>query len=199
MASLHFRYVFPKSHAEVYAEYGVGDNAYNIRDLTLDPAHSAAFTIGFKKLKELADHKWLDMSAEITRMAEQVGYLVRSSGNWYQYQGGYTNQSRIIGAGVGSGNDVQTFKITHIDGFRKIGVILQSIQHDPTAIAGGLNTLGLRDVAWKDMCFGLLGQYRYQKFIAGAEFQLVSSKNYAWDTGNNRSNFYGLLNISYIW
>ncbi len=197
--SVHFRYVFPKAHAEIYSEYGIHDNSYNIRDFTLDPQHAAAYTIGFKKLKELPDNKWLDIAGELTRMSEQVDYTVRTSGNWYLYQGGFTNQNRIIGAGVGSGNNVQTFRITHIDGFKKIGFSFQSIQHDPTAIVGGLYTLGLRTIKWNDISYGLIGQYRYKQFIINGELQMVHSKNYSWEKDKNLSNFYGLINLSYIW
>ncbi len=199
IASVNFRFVFPKAHSEVYSEYGVHDNAYNIRDLTIDPQHAAAFTIGFKKLKKLQGNQWLDISAEITHMAQQADYLVRSSGDWYQYQGGYTNQSRIIGAGVGSGNNVQTFTITHISGFEKLGLMLQTLQHEPMALGGNLNTLGLRETKWKDFSLGLFGQHRIKKFIFDGRFQFVNSSNYIWEKNKNRFNFYGLLNFSYIW
>lgn len=199
IASVHARYLFAKSHAEVYFEYGVNDNAYNLRDLSIDPQHSAAYTMGFKKLKPLSGGKWLDISGEITRMAEQVDYLVRTAGDWYLYQGSYTNQNRIIGAGIGTGNNAQTLRIMHIDGFKKIGGIVQAVQHRPTQIVGGLSNLGIRDERWNDIALGLIAQCRYKRLIVGGEWMLVHSSNYIWEQGNKSFNFYGLLNISYIW
>jgi hypothetical protein len=197
IASVSARYVLPKSHAEVYAEFGAHDNAYNLRDLSLDPQHSAAYTIGFKKLKELANSKWLDITGELTRMSQQVDYLVRSSGDWYLYQGSYTHQNRIIGAGVGSGNNVQTLRVTHINGFNRVGGIIQALQHNPTGLTG--SNFGVRDDKWNDLAFGVTGQYRYRRFLFSGECMLVHSKGYLWEKGNDRSNFYGLVNISYVW
>lgn len=200
IVSINFRFVFPKSHTEMYAEYGVHDNAYNVRDLTLDPQHAAAYTVGVKKLKPLENNKWLDITAELTRLAQSVDYLTRNSSDWYIFQGGYTNQNRIIGAGSGSGNNVQTLKVTWIDGYKNIGIKIQSLKHRPTLADSGmpLETLGLREFYWTDISLGVSGQYRYKKIIANAEFQFINSKHYAW-MAESRFNFYGLVNISYVW
>ncbi|MGL1604153.1 hypothetical protein ACSTI6_23735, partial [Vibrio parahaemolyticus] len=80
-----------------------------------------AYTIGFKKLYPLQKTIWLDIGAELTNLAQSTSYLLRQAGNWYQYQGGYTNQNRIIGAGVGSGNNVFTWQTTLFRGYDKIG------------------------------------------------------------------------------
>jgi hypothetical protein len=200
IVSIDFRFVFPKSGTEMYAEYGVHDNAYNIRDFNLDPEHAAAYTVGIKKMKSLGNDKWLDINFELTRMAQPVDYLIRLAGDWYQFQGGYTHQNRVIGAGVGPGNNVQTLKATWIKGFTKIGLKLQSIKHQPVLADAALPlvTLGLHEYNWTDLAIGASGQYHYKKFIASAELQFINSKYYAW-MPESRFNFYGLINIAYIW
>lgn len=199
MASFAARMVFPQSHTEIYTEYGYGDNFLNLRDWNVDAPHATAYVLGIRKLKKLRKNAWLDISAEMTKMSEPVNYLLRTAGDWYGYEGGYTNQSRIIGAGVGRGNNSYTAKIQWLKGFSRLGMIIQGIHHGPTAIAGGLPSLGMREIKWNDFAVGLTGQHRFQKLIVSAELQSVHTKNYAWEKGNNRFNFYGFLTATYLW
>ncbi len=203
MASFSARMVFPKSHSEIYAEYGYGDNFLNLRDWNTDAPHSTAYILGVRKLKKLTQSKgWIDFSAEMTRMAESINYLLRTAGDWYSYEGGYTNQSRIIGAGIGGGNNVYTAKINWFSGFSKLGVLLQRIQHNPTAITDSLNinnNFGQRDIRWNDISVGIYGQKRFNKIILSVEIQSVSAHNYAWIKGRNLFNFYGFLTATYLW
>ena len=200
MASLAARMVFPASHTEIYTEYGYGDNFLNLRDWNVDAPHATAYIIGIRKLKKLKGEKnWLDISVEMTKMSEPVNYLLRTAGDWYGYEGGYTHQSRLIGAGVGRGNNCYTAKVQWLAGFSKLGMIVQGIHHGPTALVGGLPNFGLREIKWNDFAVGLTGQHRFNKFILSAELQSVNTKNYAWEKGNNRFNFYGFLTATYLW
>jgi hypothetical protein len=58
--------------------------------------------------------------------------------------------------------------------------------------------LGLRKNKWNDIAIGLFGQVRSHKLIVNADLQFVNSKNYAW-ASEDRFNFYGLLNFTYLW
>lgn len=201
MASLAARMVFPESHTEIYTEYGYGDNFLNLRDWNTDAPHATAYVIGIRKLKKLRrGQDWLDISVEMTKMSEPVNYVLRTAGNWYGYEGGYTNQSRHIGAGVGRGNNSYTAKLQWLSGFSRLGIIVQGIHHGPTAIVGGLlPDFGLRSTKWNDFAVGVTGQHRFRKLILSAELQSVSTKNYAWEKGNNRFNLYGFLTATYLW
>ena len=200
-ASFSIRFVFPKSSSEIYIEYGKNDNPYNLRDLATDPEHGAAFTVGFKKLVQLEKEKWLDINVEITQLAQTPDYLVRNTGNWYLYQGGYTNQNRIIGAGYGMGSNMQTIHVIHMNGFNKLGFILQRIQHDPTNTnrALPLATLGLRDTKWTDISLGVIVQKKINRFLLNLQVQGISSNNYIWQNNNNVFNLYAFGNIVYQW
>lgn len=201
MASLSARMVFPESHTEIYTEYGYGDNFLNLRDWNTDAVHATAYVLGIRKLKKLnRGQQWLDFSAEMTKMSESVNYLLRTAGDWYGYEGGYTNQSRIIGAGVGRGNNCYTMRVQWLSGFSRLGMVVQGIHHGPTAIvAAPLSNFGLRDVKWNDFAIGLNGQKKFNHLILSAELQSVSTKNYAWEKGNNRFNFYGFITATYLW
>jgi hypothetical protein len=189
MASVHLRYVFPKAHAELYGEYGWGDNQYNIRDFVLNVDHSRAFITGIRKMSPLAGKRWLDWQFEITQMSQSPSYQVRTAGNWYGYQGGYTNQSRILGAGVGMGSDVQTATVSWVDGLTRLGIKLERLQHDPNDYP----------VFWTDKSFSLLGQKRFNRLLLNVELQGILSNNYLWEQGNNAFNFRGVIKCAYRW
>lgn len=200
--SIFTRWLFPKNNAELYFEFGYNDHPTNSRDLIINTEHSAAYIAGVRKMVPLEKGKWLDLTAEVTQMAQTSDYLVRNAGNWYEHgivRQGYTNQNQIIGAGSGFGNNVQTITGSFLTGWNKLGVRFQRIQHDPHAIVEpAVPALGLRKNKWNDMAIGLFGQLRSHRFIMNADIQFVNSKNYAW-ASENRFNFYGLLNLTYLW
>jgi len=202
LLSVFTRWLFPKSNAELYFEFGYNDHPTNMRDLVINPEHSAAYIAGVRKMVPLEKGKWLDFTAEITQMAQTTDYLVRNPGNWYihgQVLQGYTNQNQILGAGSGLGNNVQTITGSFLSGWDKIGIKFQRIQHDPGALAApAVPALGLRKNKWNDMALGLFGQLQYHRFIINADLQFVNSIKYAW-ADENRFNFYGLLNFTYLW
>jgi len=208
--SMLLRWLLPKAHTEFYFEYGYNDHKANARDFVVDPIHAAAYIVGAKKLVPLAKkNTWLEFTTEITQMAQSNIYVLRNSGNWYvhgQISQGMTNGRQILGAGSGFGNNVQTFTLAKLDGIKKLGIKIQRIQQDPKGTVydaslglGGLNNLYLRDYQWNDFSVGVMARWKFKKIIASAELQQVFSTNYSWLNNNNRTNFYGLLNIAYLW
>jgi hypothetical protein len=201
--SLFMRWLLPKVRAEFYIEYGWNDHKANIRDLMLDPTHAAAFIVGGKKLLPLRTGDWLEFNAEITQMAQSPNYVIRNSGNWYihsQIMQGMTHRNQILGAGSGLGNNVQTFSVSWLQGIKKLGFLIQRIQHDPVALTGSSNSMLLREYAWTETAIGALYRWDFnKKIIAGLDLQYTWSKNYAWESDNGKGNLYGLLKIAYSW
>jgi hypothetical protein len=200
--SFFTRWILPKHHAEFYLEYGYNDFKQNLRDLATNANHSSAYIIGFKKIVVLPNKKLLDISTELTQMAQTTSYVVRSAGNWYEHGGvsqGFTYQNQIMGAGSGMGNNVQTIQVKKINGFNFVGVKFQRIQQDPKGgIAyGPFSSLGMRDFQWNDLAIGFLGQHRWNKLLVNGEMQLVNSKNYGWQPGN-AFNLFIQLKASYL-
>ena len=115
--SIYTRWLFPKSHAEFYFEYGWNDHKDNFRDFWIDPEHAATYLIGFKKLMPLKNNSWLELNTEIVQTAQTIDYLVRTAGDWYVYEnGGYNHNNQILGAGSGLGNNVQTIQVNLLKG-----------------------------------------------------------------------------------
>ncbi len=192
--SVNGRYVFQKAHAEIYAEYGWNDNTQNLRDFLMSPNHASAYTVGFKKMFPISNNKWIDFNTEITQLAQPNDYFIRTGGYWYLYQGGFTNQSRIIGTGIGMGNNIQTLTGIFNKGLNKSGIIFQRLIHDPIP-----EILGIKVNKWEDISTGVFFEQKIMQIILKAEIQVVSSKNYAWKLNDNTINVYGLLNIIYNW
>ena len=78
----------------------------------------------------LINNRWVDIQTEFTQLSGPVDYIVRGTGTTYLYQGSYTNQSRIIGAGYGNSSNMQTLNISLKKGFDKQGISFQRIVHD---------------------------------------------------------------------
>ena len=202
MISVNSRYVFIKSHAEIYAEYGSLDNTHNLRDFLMSLDHGAGFTIGFKKLYLLRNNKWIDFNSEVTQLSEPIDYLVRpATGYWYLYQGGYTNESRTIGSGYGMGSNMQTMTISLVNGLKSSGIILQRILHDPNPDYSHLpvSALGLRDNKWEDISMGLIYRKKMNNLMFNASLQSIFSTNYAWKQNDNPINLHGFVSILYYW
>jgi hypothetical protein len=205
LASLFTRWIFPKSNAEVYLEFGYGDASDNLRDLMLDFSHSSAFIIGFKKIQKLQHQKYLDINYEYTKIANSPSVIQRySSGtlytHWWNLKEGYTNDNQIMGAGSGFGNNLQTFELGYNNKFNRVVIKLQYINHNPMSIVNyNAQVLGLRKVYWNDYSLGLGLRARVYKFLIDAKVENVFSKNYLWKQNNNTFNLFGLLNMTYIW
>jgi hypothetical protein len=199
--SLSTRWLMPKSHAEVYAEFGYNDAKQNLRDLWLDMAHSSAWVVGFKKLHYLNSRSFLSLQAEATRMSEAPSYLMRWAGNWYEHGyvlEGFTNNNQIIGNGVGHGNDAQSFTVNWNQGWMKAGLTFQHVAHQPATITGG-NAVGTRIIKWDDYAFGLQGGYRYKKLLFTGDLKWVNSSNYLWEKDRSKSNLYAFINTIFLW
>ncbi len=195
------RFLFPRSHSEFYFEYGWNDHSNNFRDFWIDPEHSSIYLIGFTKLVPLHDNKWFEINTEITQTSQSPDYLVRNAGDYYYYDnGGYSNENQILGAGSGSGNNLQILKINYIDGFDKIGIKALRLQHQPTSLVnyGPFEAFGIRTIKWNDISIGLIGQKKFQNLILSSEIQFVNSSNYAW-MPTSHFNLFCNLNITYLW
>lgn len=193
------RWILPKNKAEFYMEWGYNDFKQNFRDLAVNPSHSAALIAGFKKLVPIKNNQLLDISGEITQMAQTPSYILRNAGNWYVHSPitqGLTNQNQIMGAGSGFGNNVQTLQIKKIKGQEYVGIKLQRIQQDPKGLGGSTSNLLMRPLQWNDVAIGFLGQKQFKEFWLTGEIQFVNSTNYGWEKGN-AFNLFATLNARY--
>ena len=200
--SIYTKWMFPKSHAELYYQFAYNDAKANWRDFWLDMSHSTAYILGFKKLFILKDEKYLDLGMEVIKLGQTPSYIHRNAGNFYEHsqiREGYTNQNQIMGAGSGFGNNMQTIQLSMNQGWNKLGIIFHHIQQNPMALVSGVNDLGLRKVKWDDYAYGVQSRFKYKNILFNANVEWVNSKNYLWTMGQNQNNLYANFNTIFLW
>lgn len=205
LVNIFTRWLFPKTHAEFYFEYGWNDHSYNSRDFIIDPVHSATYLLGFRKIQPLNKKQWIDFTTEIVQMSQTPDFLVRNAGNWYEhglvYQG-FTNMNQIMGAGSGKGNNVQTFATSWHNGLSMLGIKMQRIQHDPVQAipesSQPLVMLGQRKYIWTDFVLGVEGRYRYKNWLAHVNVEWVDATKFGFELGK-RKNVTSIIAVSYLW
>ena len=200
--SIYTKWMFPKSHAELYYQFAYNDAKANWRDFWLDMSHSTAYILGFKKLFILKDEKYLDLGMEVIKLGQTPSYLHRNAGEFYEHccvGEGYTNQNQILGAGSGFGNNMQTIQLSMNKGWNKLGIIFHHIQQNPMALVSGVDDLGLRKIKWDDYAYGLQSRFKFKNILFNANVEWVNSKNYLWTKGQNQNNLYANFNTIFLW
>jgi hypothetical protein len=202
LLSVYTRYLFPKSHAEIYFEYGLNDGSSNMRELLTDLSHSSASILGFKKLQYLTPTNYLSLNIEATRKSQTPSYILRNAGNWYEHgflSSGYTNENQIMGDGSGFGSNVQTALISYGNVTKRIGIKYQHIEQNPRRVVGTVGNLWLGDVYWNDYAYGIQAKFNFNKIMFRLDTQWVKSNNYMWQSGKNKENLFIFLNTIYTW
>jgi len=70
LSSVFMRWVWLKSHGDVYLEYGRSDQYWNQRDLSVEASHSGAYILGITKLIPIKAHKdqYIQFNMEVTQL-----------------------------------------------------------------------------------------------------------------------------------
>ncbi len=186
------RYLFKEDNLEVYGEFGWNDHKYNLRDLVLNPDHSAAFTFGFRKIFSSYNlKKYYKIETEYTQMAPTNSDIARGSGNWYthyQIGEGYTQLGQIIGGGITPGDNLLTLRISKINKTSTHSIKFEKYQHDPQFF----------NLKWTDWCLAIRHQQHWKAMTVSAGMDLVRRVNYQHAEGN-AFNMQPSLKLLYNW
>jgi len=212
LRSLFARLLMPKSHAELYFEYGRDDLSYNLRDFILEPDYARAYIIGFRKLFVLNDSReeYIQFNAEMTQIEQNTTNKSRSMVYFYGHTGvtqGYTQRGQLLGAGIGPGSDMQNMSVTWNRGLKLVGFQIERYVHN-----NDFHYLYIKDIRsnWVDLNIALLGEYDYKQFLFNLKAEYITSFNYEhlyyplpgsvetyWAPGRNVTNFQVNLGVSY--
>ncbi|SEA99560.1 capsule assembly Wzi family protein [Pedobacter hartonius] len=211
--SMYARWIFEKAHAEVYFEYGVNDNSYNYRDFIGSPDHARAYIFGISKLVPFKYKKgeFIQINAEINQLSQSVDRLVRPAGGFYQHyqiRQGYTNLGQVIGAGTGSGGNLQSLDISWVKGLKKFGLAFERYEHNADFYDFYLSDLNGQSRRWVDFALAAEGAWNYKNFVVNVKVQGIKSLNYQWRLKdytpdeyyiphNDVFNFHGELGVSF--
>jgi hypothetical protein len=211
MGSLFARYLLPKSNAEVYMEFGRKDQALSPFDFFNTNAFRRAYVVGFRKLFPTKNKANILFATELTQMQAQTGELIQNPDSWYSHNyvtQGYTHQGRSIGAGIGPGSNSQSFEISWLKGFKRIGLQFERLRHqsDFYYYAFEYNQDFRRH--WIDLSTNLKVDWNFKNLFLSGQFGVVRSYNYQWliiqvdpnnffAPGNEYLNLVGKLSLRY--
>jgi hypothetical protein len=185
ITSLYARWLFKKAQAEVYLEYGWEDNLYNLTDLVQSPEHSRAYILGFRKIlpfKGRTDQHIL-ISTEVTQTSQHTERSIREVGLWYvnyQLLQGHTQDGQTLGAGTGTGGNIQSIDVSWVSGLKKLGVGFDRYEHDVDFAEVSLPLINGNSRNWVDLALSLKGEWSYKNLLFNAKLQGIKSLNYQW-------------------
>ena len=188
LISTYVRWLFPKSKAEVYFEYGINDHSHNFRDFIMSPEHSRTYLFGLRKLVELnKPDQMLEINAEVTQMSQTMDRIVRAAGGWYEHGQifrGYTHKGQVLGAGTGRGGNLQSFDVSWVKGIKKVGFQFERYVHDNDHYDAFINDLNGHSRRWVDFGFAAIGTWDFNHLLLNAKLQGIQSLNYQWQMKN---------------
>ena len=213
------RYLLPESKAEVYIEYGRNDHSYNLRDGLVEPEHSRAYIVGFRKLIPIkrAD-EFIQIGLEFTQMQTPTTRETRATPPWYihyQVTDGYTNKGQVLGAGIGSGSNLQSLNVSWVKGIKRIGVQFErqvnnnDLLYSFAYASSDKNQFINRH--WVDLSMGGNFSWSFKKLVVNGQLTYIRSLNYQyqleldprstdfWDWfKQDANNFHGKLGLMYL-
>lgn len=197
LGSLFFRYKMPDDMAEFYGEIGRADKFASPFNLFGDTI-PLAYVVGLRKILPIqAKHKhFIEFSAEVAHLQLPDPRLIFGTDNpfgipktrsWYNHPSvrqGYTQYGQLLGAGIGPGSNSQNLSITWHAPRAKLGIHLERVIHNEdfyyySHISGALG-LGIPNMHWVDLTYGIHGMYRYGPILFSGEISKVSALNYKW-------------------
>jgi hypothetical protein len=200
--SFYLRLLLPKEQAEFYIEYGRNDHAGNTRDMALEPEHSSASIVGFKKIFSSGKKQKFELMAEFTTLQIPSTNFVREQQSWYthyQVLDGYTHRGQVIGAGIGPGGSNQTVGLNWLkEGGTKTGFMLERVVHNNDYYYAAFSMSRDYWSHWVDLSLNISKSWRHKHLLFDAQLILVSTLNFQWQTGNDIKSVYPRFSASYI-
>jgi hypothetical protein len=211
LLSFFFRWVLKKEQAEIYVEYGRNDHSQNATDLALEPEHSRAYLLGFRKLFKNGKDRDVELMFELANLQSPGTSQLRAVQPWYahyQTRHGYTNRGQVMGAGIGPGSNSQTLGIAWNRGIRKLGFTFERIARNNDFYYRAFTSMQNYDSHWVDLSLTATKTFTYRQFLFGANLSFVRSLNYQWryeqnpasllDGRKNVNNVFAGLSTAYL-
>jgi len=192
--SFFTRYILPESKAEIYFEYGRNDHSNDLRDALIEPEHTRAYVVGFRKLIPLRQNdEFIQLGVEFTQLEKPTTRETRASETWYahyQVLDGYTNMGQVLGAGIGPGSNLQTVDVSWVKGLKRIGLQFErKVNNNDLFYQFAYASADKNEYInrhWVDLSIGGNFSWSYKKFIVNAQLTYIRSLNYQyqWQESN---------------
>jgi hypothetical protein len=207
LGSLFVRYVMPEEKAELYVEYGRSDKSPTLLNIIGDQGYPRAYVAGFRKLFATKRNAYLQFLSEFTQMQLPTAELIQSAASWYTdayVRQGYTNNGRVMGAGIGPGSNSQMADISWVKGYTKLGIQFERIAHNNDFFYNTFTNDYTRH--WIDLSTTFHIDWRVKKFLLSSHMSVIRSLNYQWyilpalgyfNNGYDVLNFQGSFSFAY--
>jgi hypothetical protein len=182
LSSVFMRWVWLKSHGEVYVEYGRSDNFRDQRDLTVEASYSNAYILGLRKLFPLKSYKdeYIQFNMELTQLEMNPTTRNRGGQSWYLssvVKDGYTNQGQLLGAGIGPGSNLQTINISWVKSLKSVGIQFERYMHNNDFYYSYIKDIRSH---WVDLSAALLAEWDFKNLLLNVKAEGIQSLNYEW-------------------
>jgi hypothetical protein len=136
--SLFGRWVFPKSGFELYGEYSRTEFPASFRDWLEAPGHTQGYTLGLQWARALRGGQGaFRLQAEHTYLERSTTFRDRPVGTYYtsrRVAQGYTNQGRVLGAGIGPGSSSHWLALDYFGPSWEVGLFGERIRWNNDAL-----------------------------------------------------------------
>ncbi|WP_316770968.1 capsule assembly Wzi family protein [Pedobacter frigiditerrae] len=210
--SLFAKWVMPEAKSEVYLQWGRNDHSWDLRDAIVELEHTRAYVAGFRKLVSYKgrEDEFIQIALELTQLESPPTKFVRLSEPWYghyQVTDGYTNEGQVIGAGIGSGSNLQTLEVSWVSGLKRLGIQFERmVNQNDLYYNAYVNTIEPRK-HWVDLDVTLRADWTFGQFLLSSQLGLTHSLNYqyrfenptefwVWDK-QNANNVHAKIGVAY--
>jgi hypothetical protein len=191
------KYVLPESRAEIYVEFGRNDHSFDTRDALVEPEHTRAYVIGFRKLIPLprAD-EYIQIGTEITQLEGTKTRDLRPALSYYIHPNvpdGYTNRGQVLGAGIGPGSNLQSLDVSWVKGLKRIGLQLERLVNNNDLFYDFANVSADKNLFqnrhWVDLSVAGKFSWNYKQLILNSQLTYIRSLNYQYQWQKESSDF----------
>ena len=184
-SSFFFRWVWEDEHAELYGEFGRNNPSRSARQAALLPESSRAYVVGLRKMANLPGGKEskLLFNVEVAQLQQTQVQDILDTKSWYvnsYIRHGYTNKGEMLGAGVGPGGNSQTFGVSWLNGFKRIGLEFERYVHNNDYYFYTFIENGDIRRHWTDLSIAATGEWNIKSLIVNAKVQGTNTLNYQW-------------------
>ena len=214
LTAFYFNYEFAKAKAKLYGEFGWNLNRTTFRNWLIQPDKGMGNVLGFSKiLGDTKKHYW-EFKAEMANLqlltiAEQ--FTTGAPPSWYlgsYVRQGYTNDGKIIGAGVGPGGTSQTLELNWRSGNNRIGISGERRLHNDDFYVYSFTNSGDFRRFYVDFATTLKVDWSFGKWDIGPRLSYIQTNNYNWELfqpatsnyfvpGHDIQQFIGKLNLTF--
>lgn len=201
---------------EFYFQFGRRDHSLNWREFILNPEHARAYQFGFVKIVDLPSLSYsLQIRSEITHQQESINRYLRydlSGGqSWHSHspiRSGFSNLGQSMGVSIGTGSNIQSFEISFINEWKKIGFLLERLENNQDFFYRSLKQQN-EQMPWIDWSASFILNSSFKNLFYSARIQSTYAKNYQWGLNNSSAksfpvgkdlfSFHSQVNLIYFW